>query len=192
MVKGWTLSPLPRDDIHPNQYPRSFLINVEIKIFGENKNTPFGVRGSPQTRQNDNNTIPQRAYARPENLGNGMSPLNSRTRILAVIDLVLILPAVLFLAAVGVRAFQPVQLEPAHTAQIIVDWYAGKVWTLWVLLVSLPLLALVLGCASLAWNRIDPKQSQTPHWNNATIVIAAEILAAFVILVVVALHILAN
>jgi hypothetical protein len=121
-----------------------------------------------------------------------MSPLNSRTRIIAVIDLVLILPGMLFLGAVGFRAFQPVQFEPAHTAQLIVDWYAGKVWTLWVLLVSLPLVALVLGCASLAWNRIDPKQSQTPHWNGATIANAAETLVAFVILVIVALHILAN
>jgi hypothetical protein len=150
------------------------------------------VRGSPQTRQNDNNTIPQRAYARPENLGNRMSPLNSRPRLLAYIDLVLMLPAVLFLGAVAIRAFQPIQFEPAHTAQLIVDWYAGKVWTLWVLLVSLPLLALILGCASLFLNCIALKPSPNIRWNGATITIASETLAAFVILVIVAFHILAN
>ncbi len=116
----------------------------------------------------------------------------SRIRIISIIELVLILPAMLFLAAVGVRAFQPVQFEPARTAQIIVDWYTGKGWTLWVLLVTLPLVSLVIGIASLVWNRIDPNQYQAPLWNGATIVIAAETLAAFVILVIVALHILAN
>jgi hypothetical protein len=121
-----------------------------------------------------------------------MSPLNSRPRIIAVIDLVLILPAMLFLAAVGIRAFQLIQFEPAHTSQLIVDWYAGKVWTLWVLLVTLPLLALILGCASLAWSPIYARQFQTRRWNGAAIAILADTLAAFVILVVVVLHILAN
>jgi hypothetical protein len=49
--------------------------------------------------------------------------LNSNKRIIAVVELILIFPAVLFLEAVGLRAFQPIQYESAHTAQTIFNWY---------------------------------------------------------------------
>ena len=57
-----------------------------------------------------------------------------RTRISAFLQLVLILPAALFMAALVVRNLGPLRYEPAHTAQQIVMWYAGRLWTLWVLL----------------------------------------------------------
>jgi hypothetical protein len=61
-----------------------------------------------------------------------------RTRIFAFLQLVLILPAALFMASLVVRNLGPLQYEPAHTAQQIVMWYAGRLWTLWVLLFTLP------------------------------------------------------
>src|SRR5579864_6850130 len=73
------------------------------------------------------------------------------TRAIAALQLVLIFPAALFLTAVVVR-----YVPPLHDgAQGIVMLYAGKMWTLWVLLVTLPLCVLVTGCAALlrSWNR---------------------------------------
>src|SRR5579863_1296313 len=80
-----------------------------------------------------------------------------RTRFTAVTCLVLILPAALFMAALAVRSLQPHQYEPAHAAQRLVMWYAGRMWTLWVLLLGLPLIAFVVGCVELlrGWSR-DP------------------------------------
>src|SRR5216684_8231178 len=78
-----------------------------------------------------------------------------RTRIIAVLELVLIFPAALFMTALMLRNLQPLQYEPARSAQQLVMWYAGRMWTLWVLLLGLPFIVLVSGCAELlrSWNR---------------------------------------
>src|SRR5260370_40210727 len=78
-----------------------------------------------------------------------------RTRIIAATQLVLIFPAALFMTALVLRSLQPLQYQLAHSAQQLVMWYAGRMWTLWVLLLALPLSVLVTGCATLAhsWNR---------------------------------------
>jgi transposase len=65
-----------------------------------------------------------------------------RTRVIAVMELVLIFPAVLFMTALVLRNFQPLQYEPARSAQQLVMWYAGRMWTLWFLLLGLPLIVL--------------------------------------------------
>jgi hypothetical protein len=65
-----------------------------------------------------------------------------RTRIIAVLELVLIFPAALFMTALMLRNLQPLQYEPARSAQQLVMWYAGRMWTLWVLLLGLPFLYL--------------------------------------------------
>jgi hypothetical protein len=70
-------------------------------------------------------------------------------RALAAAHLLLISPAVFFLVAVLVQSLQPLQREPAHTAQQIVMWYAERMWTLWILLLALPLSVLISGCISL-------------------------------------------
>src|SRR5580704_12217210 len=75
-----------------------------------------------------------------------------RTRIIAALELVLILPAALFMTALVLRNLQPLQFEPAHSAQLLVMWYAGRMWTLWVLLFALPIIVLVSGCAELIRN----------------------------------------
>jgi hypothetical protein len=95
-----------------------------------------------------------------------------RTRIIVFWQLVLILPAALFMAALVLRNVAPLQYEPAHTAQQIVMWYAGRLWTLWVLLFTLPCIVLVSGCVALRARNRDTEQhsasgsvaSTRPHW----------------------------
>ena len=126
--------------------------------------------------------------------------MNTNKRIIAATELVLILPAALFLTALLARNLQPLQYEPAHTAQQIVMWYSGRHWTLWVLLIGLPLAALLAGCLTLLrnWNQdTEPRQAARqlfamPRLHLATLLIAAATLAAGLILAVVALHMLAN
>jgi hypothetical protein len=123
-----------------------------------------------------------------------------RTRIIAVMELVLIFPAALFMTALALRNLQPLQYEPAHSAQILVMWYAGRIWTLWVLLLGLPLTVLASGCAELLhrWNRdivlpLTVRQSLAKvRVHLATLFIAATTLLAGVILAIVVLHVLAN
>src|ERR1039458_2263742 len=73
----------------------------------------------------------------------------------AIAQVLLIFPAIFFMGALVVRQLLPLQHEPAHTAHRIVMWYAGRVWTLWVLLIALPLAVLVTGCVTLARNWRD-------------------------------------
>ena len=82
------------------------------------------------------------------------------TRLVAAMQLALILPAMLFLTAVLVGTGDPPQYEFAHIAQRIVLWYQVQ-WKLWVLLLALPLAGLVAGCATLLrnWNG----EAELPH-----------------------------
>ena len=111
-------------------------------------------------------------------------------------QVVLIMPAVLFLTAVLVSNL-PQQPEIAYGAQQIVTWYAVRLWTLWALLVTLPLIAVLTGCATL-WQHYDKiavavEQPYTePRTQAARHVITGSTVAAGLILVVVGLHILAN
>lgn len=123
-----------------------------------------------------------------------------RTRIIAVVELVLIFPAAFFMTALALRNLQPLQYELAHSAQQLVMWYAARMWTLWVLLFGLPLTVLVSGCAALlhGWNRdivlpLTARQSLAMvRAHLATLLIAATTLTAVVILGIVVLHVLAN
>ena len=114
---------------------------------------------------------------------------------IAAAQLVLIFPAALFLAAVVAR-----HLEPLKFSQEIVSWYSVRYWTLWVLLIGLPLVALLNGCIVLLHNSNDgTDEGQIGKQPVAAIrtqlptqIIAAATLAAGLILVVVVLHMLAN
>src|SRR5208282_2469910 len=116
-----------------------------------------------------------------------------RTRVIAVIELVLIFPAVFFMTALVLRNLQPLQYEPALSAQQLVMWYAGRMWTLWFLLLGLPLIVLVSGCAELlrSYNRdiVRPLRSQKliamVHAHLCSLFIAATTLTAGVILAIV-------
>jgi hypothetical protein len=121
-----------------------------------------------------------------------------RTRIIALLQLVLIFPAALFMASLVVRNLAPLQYEPAHTAQQIVMWYAGRLWTLWVLLFALPCMVLVSGCVALrTWNR-DPEQQSTqrslPSTRPPRLVrcVTVTTVASAGILAIVAFHVLTH
>ncbi len=95
----------------------------------------------------------------------------------------LLLPAVLFMTALVVRRLFPA--PAASGAERIVQWYASRMWTLWLLLLAMPAAALVTGAASLAdsWTRrarLDVAASAAPT------------LTAAAILAIVVLHMLAN
>lgn len=125
--------------------------------------------------------------------------MKTLTRLIAVSELLLILPAVLFMSALVIRNLGP-QYELAHNAQRVITWYSGQMWTLWVLLLALPFAVLVTGCATLlhGWNR-NLEVPNTTHrslavfrTHPATLFVAAATVAAAAILVVVVLHMLAN
>jgi hypothetical protein len=121
-----------------------------------------------------------------------------RTRVIAIMELVLIFPAVLFMTALVLRNLQTLQYEPARSAQQLVMWYAGRMWTLWFLLLGLPLIVLVSGCAELLRNYIvvlpltSQKSLAMVRAHLSFLFIAATTLMAGVILAIVVLHVLAN
>ena len=113
----------------------------------------------------------------------------------------MIFPAALFMTALFVRNIQPLQYEPAHTAQRVVDWYATHPPIgLWVLLIALPLAVLVSGCVALLrnWRREVELRDAALQMDAAirahltTLVIAVATLTAGGILVVVALHVITD
>ena len=126
--------------------------------------------------------------------------MRTTERLVAASQLLLIFPAVLFMGSLVVRNLSPLQNEPAHTAQQIVMWYAGRMWTLWALLIALPLGVLVTGCIML--ERIRSKDVRLPqaaqqmlaaiHANRAMLIVAVMTSTAGAILTIVVLHMLAN
>jgi len=122
-------------------------------------------------------------------------------RFVAALELLFVFPAVLFMSALFARNVQPLQYEPAHTAQRIVDWYAARPHVgLWILLIALPLAVVVIGSATLMreWHRnqelrvatlraIGFIRSQAP-----SILIAGATAMAGSILAIVALHVLSD
>ncbi len=122
--------------------------------------------------------------------------MDTPKRIIAATELVLIFPAALFLAAVVARHLGPV----ADPAQQVVTWYSDRMWTLWVLLIALPLAALLTGCVTLLpnWNGESGGRWTAKQFGLAirtqlpTQIIAAATLGAGLILTVVVLHMLAN
>jgi hypothetical protein len=73
----------------------------------------------------------------------------TQKRIVAALQTVLLLPAILFLTSVLVATGDPPQYGLAHAAHRIVEWYSERMWTLGLLLLLLPFSALVAGCAAL-------------------------------------------
>ena len=127
--------------------------------------------------------------------------MNIAKRAIAATELLLIFPAALFMTALFVRNLQPLQYEPAHTAQRIVTWYAARPRIgLWVLLIALPLAVLVTGCGTLLrrWNHeVELRQAA---WQTlaairahlATLLVAGATLTAGAVLAIVALHMLTD
>jgi hypothetical protein len=123
--------------------------------------------------------------------------MNVNKHYIALLELLLILPAALFMASLVLRGLPATGLDVA--AQHTVMWYAGRQWTLWLLLVTLPFGALVVGCATLlkSWEvmglRTAVRNPQTAlQVQGASVSIVALTCVAGVILAIVGLHILAN
>lgn len=120
-------------------------------------------------------------------------------RALATLEMMLIFPAALFMTALFVRNLQPEQFEPAHTAELIVNWYAARTRVgLWLFLIAFPLVVLAIGCVSLArsW-RSDAALRQaarecaaTVRRHFAVLIIALATAASAAILAIVALHLI--
>ena len=120
---------------------------------------------------------------------------------LAATEVLLVIPAALFMTALVIRSLQPLQYEPAHTAQKIVDWYAARPHLgLWVLMILLPLTVLVSGAMTLlrSW-RADADLRDAAfrfvgairaHLAMFSITLATVVSAA--ILAIVALHMLSS
>jgi hypothetical protein len=123
--------------------------------------------------------------------------MNANKHHVALMEVLLILPAALFMASLVVRELPASGLGAA--AQRTVMWYAERQWTLWLLLVTLPLVVLVVGCATLlqGW---DAEHLRTAvhkplaaiSTDGTTMFIAALTFVAASILAIVGLHILAN
>lgn len=126
-------------------------------------------------------------------------PSPAVTRTVAAAQLLFITPAALFMAALFFRNLLPAN-SPANGAQLVVMWYAGRHWTLWALLIGLPLAVLVIGATTLLRNwATDERLRQTAtrtfiaaRTHLATLLVAGTTLAAASVLGVVALHMLAN
>ena len=126
--------------------------------------------------------------------------MRATERLVAASQLLFICPAILFMGSLVVRNLSPLQNEPAHTVQQIVMWYAGRMWTLWALLIALPLGVLVTGCIMFArsWSKdVRPLQAAQQmlaaiHADRATLIVAVMTLTAGAILTIVVLHMLAN
>lgn len=127
--------------------------------------------------------------------------MKSRISSIAAVELLLIFPAILFMAALFVRNLQPQQYEPAHSADQIVTWYAERPHVgLWILLIALPVAVLVSGCATLLakWRsdeevrEVARKAFASLHAHLATVCITAATIAAGGVLAIVALHVLTD
>jgi hypothetical protein len=115
--------------------------------------------------------------------------------ITAVLELLLMLPATLFMAALVIRNL-PLH-EMADSAQRIIMWYSGRVWTLWVLLLALPFTVLITGCVALFRDQMElPNAARQPvaiiRAQPVTLFVAVLALSAAGILAIVVLHMLTN
>jgi hypothetical protein len=122
-------------------------------------------------------------------------------RSVALVELLFVFPAVLFMTALFARSIQPLQYEPAHSAQRIVDWYAARPHVgLWILLIALPVAVVVIGSATLVreWRRYQDLRDATTkvigiiRLQAPSLLIAGATAMACVILAIVALHVLTD
>ena len=126
--------------------------------------------------------------------------MNTTWRAIAATQALLIFPAILFMGALILRQMSPLQHEPAFTAHQIVMWYAGRMWTLWVLLITLPLAVVVTGCLTIlrSWSRDRElprsvqKSSAAIHADPARLFVGALTLTAGAVLAIVVVHMAAN
>ena len=122
-------------------------------------------------------------------------------RTIAIVELLLVLPGVLFMTALFVRNLQPAQYEPARSAQLVVDWFSARPHLgLDVFLIALPLAAFVIGCVTVLrrWRsdadlRLVALQTLAAvRSQGAALLTAGATLVAGGILAIVALHMISD
>ena len=122
-------------------------------------------------------------------------------RPLAALELLFVSPSVLFMSALFARSIQPLQYEPAHTAQRIVDWFASRPHLgLWVLLIMLPVAVVIIGLVTLRreWHSNQELRIETLRAigfirsQASSVLIAGATATAGGILAIVALHVLTD
>jgi len=119
-------------------------------------------------------------------------------RVTATVQLLLVVPAVLFLGAALVGMGKPPQYDLAEFAHRVVAWYVARSWTLPLLLIALPFAAGLTGVATLGrnWNGdqrcVGPQSLSTIPAPLATLLMASTTMMSIAILGVVGLHMLAN
>ena len=127
--------------------------------------------------------------------------MNAIKRTLAVTELLLVLPATLFMTSLFVRNIQPAPYEPAQTARRVVEWFSTKPHLgLQVFLIAMPLAALVLGFTTVlrSWRGDEEvrqaavKTLATARAHLATLLIAGATLVAGCVLAIVALHVMTD
>lgn len=120
---------------------------------------------------------------------------------MAITELLLVFPAVLFMTALFMRNVQPQQYEPAHTAEQIVLWYAARTHVgLWLLLIALPFTVLTTGCVTLARKWRTDAELRQAAWDTvaairahlSALLIASASVTAAGVLAIVALHVLTD
>lgn len=114
--------------------------------------------------------------------------MNITKAAVAALQGLLILPAVLFMGSLVVRNLPLPQYELARNAQRIVMWYSARQWTLWILLIVLPLSVLVTGCLML----LSPGNNDVERPPVATLFVAAATVMSGGVLAIVIVHMLAN
>ncbi|MFL6231558.1 MAG: hypothetical protein ACJ76N_00320 [Thermoanaerobaculia bacterium] len=127
--------------------------------------------------------------------------MSTLKRLIAATELLLVLPAALFMTALFVRNLQPVPYEPATTARHLVEWFsAHPPIGLQLFLIALPFMAFVLGGATMlgSW-RSDAELRQATvkalaivRAHLATVLIAGATLVAGCSLFIVFLHMAAD
>jgi len=127
--------------------------------------------------------------------------MNTFYRLVAAIELCLVLPATIFMSALFLRNIQPSPYEPAQTARRVVDWFAARPHIgLGVLLIAMPFAALTIGTATVI--RRWKADSEFRRSASATVVALRVHLAPLIttgatlvaagILAIVALHMIAD
>jgi hypothetical protein len=126
--------------------------------------------------------------------------MNPTRRAIAATQGLLILPAIFFMCALILRQMSPLQQEPAYTSRQIIMWYAGRMWTLWVLLITLPFAVVVTGCLTFLrnWSKGRELPRNVQEWSAAIhadpvmLFVGSLTLTAVVVLAIVAVHMAAN
>jgi hypothetical protein len=118
-------------------------------------------------------------------------------RSLAATEILLVLPATLFMTSLFVRNLQPAPFEPAQTARRVVEWFVTKPFIgLDLFLIALPLAAFILGGTAVlrSWRadeelrRAASEMLAAARAHLAMLLIAGATLVSGCVLAIVALH----